>query len=414
MLCYNEEKQKGVVAMVIRELYLKRIREFYESEMVKVITGIRRCGKSTIMRQIIDELSSRGIVNEQIIYINFEDYKYRTLTNPDKFYEYVENKIVSEKKYYLFFDEIQNVEDFELVINSFRATHNVSIFITGSNSKLLSGELATHLSGRTVSFRVMPFTFMEFCEYRKQEHVDYDTLLAEYMLYGGLPLVCGAQTDTTKNVMLSNIYDSIVLKDIVMRNKVASPTVLEKVLGYVVANSSLTVSGNVIAGELSKSGQKVSAPVVYEYLKYIVDACICDKVQRYDIRGKKVLAFEEKYYVCDLGFLQLHKNRVKDEYNYIIETLCYNELIARGYKVYVGKTWKGEVDFVAELHGKRIYLQVTYLMNDEKVIEREFGAYEKIEDNYPKYVISMDKHTISRNGIIHYNLLDFLLGKVEI
>lgn len=400
--------------MVIRELYLKRIRPFYESELIKVITGIRRCGKSTIMRQIIDELLVHMVDVKQIIYINFEDYKHRALINPDNFYNYIEERIKGGGKYYLFFDEIQNVQDFEVVVNSFRATHNVSIFITGSNSKLLSGELATHLSGRTVSFRVMPFNFQEFCEYQEQEDLDYEALLDEYMTYGGLPLVCEAKTEETKDVVLNNIYDAVVLKDIVMRNKVASPTVLEKVMDYVVANSSLTVSGNVIAGELSKLGQKLSAPIVYDYLKYIVDACVCDKVQRYDIRGKKILSYEEKYYVCDLGFLHLKKNRIKDEYNYIIETLCYNELIARGYKVYVGKTFKSEVDFIAERNGKRVYIQAAYLLADEKIVEREFGAYAKVDDHFPKYVITMDKRTISRNGIVHYNLVDFLLNKVEL
>ena len=245
----KKPKEKNI--MVIRELYLNRIRPFYESEMIKVITGIRRCGKSTIMRQIIDELLIRRIDVEQIIYINFEDYKYRALTNSDNFYAYIEERIKGGKKFYLFFDEIQNVQDFEVVLNSFRATHNVSIFITGSNSKLLSGELATHLSGRTISFRVMPFNFKEFCEYQKQSVLDYDALLDEYMTFGGLPLVCEAKTEETKDVVLNNIYDAVVLKDIVMRNKVASPVVLEKVMDYVVANSSLTVSGNAIAGELS-------------------------------------------------------------------------------------------------------------------------------------------------------------------
>ena len=230
------------------------------------------------------------------------------------------------------------------MVNSFRATHNVSIFITGSNSKLLSGELATHLSGRTVSLRVLPFNFMEFCQYKDISASDYESLLAEYMTYGGLPLVCGAANKETKEVILNNIYDAVVLKDIVMRNKINSPLVLEKVLDYIVGNSSLTVSGNSIASTLSSNGHKVSAPVVYDYLRCIVDACVCDKVSRYDIRAKKALAFEEKYYVCDLGFLHLKKNRIKDEYNYIIETICYNELISRGYKVYVGKTWKGEID----------------------------------------------------------------------
>lgn len=402
---------KEGVTMVKRELYLKRIRPFYDSEMVKVITGIRRCGKSTLMRQIIEEIKENGISEDHMVYVNFEDYKYRKISNADGLYEYVEALIADDKKYYLFFDEIQNVDEFELVINSFRATHDVSIFITGSNSKLLSGELATHLSGRTVSFRIMPFNFQEFCEFKKSEahNGTLDEYMQEYLKWGGFPLVCKETDENSKMVLLSNIFDSVVLKDIIMRNKVASPGALEKVLDYVVANSSTTISGNGIASSLAEAGQTISAPVVYDYLRYFTDACVCDKVSRYDIRGKKVLAFEEKTYVCDLGFFHLKKNRVKDEYNYIIETLCYNELISRGYQVYVGKTYKGEVDFIATRGEEKIYVQAAYYLTDESVIEREFGAYETVPDHYPKYVVSMDKIPISRDGIIHKNLIDFCL-----
>lgn len=397
--------------MIKREIYLKRIRPFYESEMVKVITGIRRCGKSTIMRQIIEEIQDNGVEADHIIYINFEDYQYRKICNPDALYEYVEENIHDDQKFYLFFDEIQNVDEFELVINSFRATHDASIFITGSNSKLLSGELATHLSGRTLSFKIMPFNFQEFCELKKSEgdNRTYDEYMQEFLAWGGFPLVCKETDENSKLVILSNIFDSVVLKDIVMRNKVASPLALEKVLEYVVANTSVTISGNKIAASLSDSGQPVSAPMVYDYLKFIVDACVCDKVPRYDIRGKKALAFEEKTYVCDLGFFHLKKNRVKDEYNYMMETLCYNELVSRGYQVYVGKTYKGEIDFIATRGDEKIYVQAAYLLADETVAEREFGAYRVIQDNYPKYVISMDKIVSSREGIIHMNMIDFCL-----
>ena len=406
------DKKEGE-SMIKREIYLNRIRPFYESEMVKVITGIRRCGKSTIMRQIIDEIRENGVGENYIIYINFEDYKYRKISNADALYEYMEAQMKDNGgKYYLFFDEIQNVDEFELVINSFRATHNASIFITGSNSRLLSGELASHLSGRTISFRIMPFNFKEFCEFQKSEGQEHtlDEYMQEYLTWGGFPLVCKETDADSKMVILTNIFDSVVLKDIVMRNKVASPVALEKVLEYLIANSSTTISGNGIAASLSDAGQPISSPMVYDYLRFITDACVCDKVARYDIRGKKVLSFEEKTYVCDLGFFHIKKNRVKDEYNYLIETLCYNELIARGYQVYVGKTYKGEVDFIATKGEEKIYVQAAYLLADESVIEREFGAYKNIQDNYPKYVVSMDKITSSRDGIIHKNLIDFCMN----
>lgn len=380
--------------------------------MIKVITGIRRCGKSTIIKQIIDELQISGVETDQIIYVNFEDYKYNKISNADALYAYVEDRIKEDVKYYLLFDEIQNVNEFELVINSFRSTHDASIFITGSNSKLLAGEFATHLSGRTVSFRIMPFNFKEFCEYRKQSAstLNNQELLDEYMVWGGFPIVCKEKEDESREVLLSNIYDSVVLKDIIMRNKVASPVVLEKVLEYIVANSPLTISGNNIANVISDEVDSVSAPTVYDYIRYMIEACICDKVPRYDIRGKKVLSFEEKMYVCDMGFLHLKKNRVKEEYNYIVETICYNELISRGYKVYIGKTYKGEVDFIAEKGQEKFYVQAAYMLSDKNVIEREFGAYDNINDNYPKYVISLDRIPLSRNGIIHVNLIDFLLN----
>lgn len=358
----------------------------------------------------MDELKNSGVPDTHILYVNFEDYQYRRLMDPDEFYRYIEERIPNNGLSYLFFDEIQNVIDYELVVNSFRATHNTSIFMTGSNSKLLSGELATHLGGRTISFRVMPFNFKEYCEFFEYAK-STEELFQDYIHWGGFPLVCTAPDENSRLMTLSSLYDSIVLKDIIMRNKIASPQALEKLLEYLIANSSTTVSGKNIATSLTDSNQTISTPTVYDYIRYIVDACIIDKVERYDIRGRKILAFEEKTYVCDLGFFQLKKNRVKDEWNFIIETVIYNELIARGYKVFIGKTFRGEIDFIAELPGSRIYIQAAYLMTEEKTVEREFGAYDSVQDHYPKYVISMDPITGDRDGIRHLNLIDFLLNK---
>lgn len=394
--------------MLKRELYLKKIRPYYDSELIKVIMGVRRCGKSVLLSQIRKELEFKGIDPEHIISINFEDYKYRELKTPEAFYEYIENLLHDTDRYYLFFDEIQNVRDFELVINSFRATHDVSIFLTGSNSGLLSGELATHLGGRTVSFRMMPFSFQEFYEFKGGG--DKKELLAEYIRYGGFPIVCQAETVDMKNEILSNLYDSIVLRDIISRNKIGSVHAMEKLLEYLTANSSLTLSGSSLAKALSDENLKVTQPTIYDYIGYIIESCLMDKVERYDVRGKKILAFEAKAYICDLGFFQLKKNRVKDEYGLIVETLVYNELVSRGYKVYIGKTYKGEVDFIAQKNEKKLYLQAAYQLSDENVIKREFGAYEAIHDNYPKYVISYDDWRMRDiDGIIHIPLVDFLL-----
>ena len=337
-------------------------------------------------------------------------YRYRNLMQPDALNDYVEGRIRDQEKYYLFFDEIQNVTDFELVINSFRAGHDVSIFLTGSTSKLLSGELSSHLGGRTLSFRVMPFTFHEVRQLleEKGKKVDVRQLLPEYIQWGGFPLVWSVDGAEDRTFVLSNLYDSIVLKDIILRNDIKSPVILEKILTYVIANTSTLFSGNRIAGVLTSQALKVSAPVVNAYLKSIVDACVVDQVERYDIRGSKVLAYEAKLYVCDLGFFHLKKNRVKDEYNFVVETIIYNELVARGYHVYVGKTPKGEIDFVVTKNQKRFYIQATYLMESEQTREREFGAYANVRDAYPKYVISMDPMTQDENGVRHLGLLEFL------
>jgi len=396
--------------MVIRENYLRKIRPFYDSELVKVIIGIRRCGKSTLMGQIADEIRGLGVPEDHILVINFELYKYHRLMNPDAFNDYVEEKLTDDQKYYLFFDEIQNVKDFELVVNSFRAGHNVSIFLTGSTSKLLSGELSSHLGGRTISFRIMPFTFHEIEELVREMGMTFDRmkLFEEYIRWGGFPLVWSVAAGEDRELVLSNLYDSIVLKDIVLRNHINSPVILEKILSYIIANSSTAFSGNRVAGVLTSQALKISPPIVNAYIRAIEDACVVNRAERYDIRGSRVLSYEEKMYVSDLGFFHLKKNRVKDEYNFIVETLIYNELLARGYHVYVGKTQKGEIDFIAERNQKKCYIQAAYLMADEKTRAREFGAYADIRDNYPKYVISLDPITRDENGIQHLNLLDFL------
>ena len=291
---------------LIRENYLKRIRPFYNSEMIKVITGMRRSGKSVLMNQIIDELKSNGISKENIIYLNLEEFEKRTLLIDENLYNYIKNKIVNKDKYYIFIDEIQNVIGFEKVINSFRSTNNCSIFITGSNSTLLSGELSTLLGGRTVSFSVLPFKFSEYVEFNKDSKTSIDDLFLEYLKWGGFPLVCKIDKES-KNLLLENIYNSIVLKDIILRTNTANSSSLEKVIDYLVGNSAKSISGTNIARVLNQNNFKVSIPTVYEYINNTVKACIIDKVPRYDIKGKKKLSNEEKIYTKDLGFFNLKK-----------------------------------------------------------------------------------------------------------
>lgn len=394
--------------IIIRESYLKKIRPFYENELIKVLIGVRRCGKSILLRQIIDEIKEIGVKEEQIVYLNFEDFQFSDLCSAQKLYEYVKEKRVNEEKYYLFFDEIQMVDEFELVINSFRATWDVSIFITGSNGKLLSGELATYLTGRYVSFRIAPFSFREYCEIKEIERPG-DEELIEYMNWGGMPQRFYMQTEIETATMLKDLYNSIVLKDIIQRTGAKDVDLLNRIIEYIVQTPSQMFSAKGIARYFESVNRKVSSETLYNYLDYIITSLIVTKAQRYDIRGKKLLTTLDKYYLVDLGMGRIHNSGYKMEMGGLLENVVFNELCGRGYDVYVGKMPKGEVDFVAIKGQQKEYYQVAYYLYDQSVIDREFGVYEGIADNYPKYVISMDKTDFSREGIIHINAIEFLM-----
>ena len=393
--------------MVIRENILKKIRPFYDSELIKVLIGLRRSGKSVILRQIMDELTENGVEESQIIYINFEDFQYSYITDAEKLYQYICGKRVNEKKYYLFFDEIQMVNEFERVINSFRATWDVSIFITGSNGKLLSGELATLLSGRYVSFRITPFSFVEYCRIRQIEGPSDDDLI-EYMNWGGMPQRFSMKGETETRTFLQDLYNSIVLRDIVQRTGAKEVDLINRIMEYLMLNPSQAFSAKGILNYFKSVDRTVSAQTLYNYLAHIQTSLIVSKAQRYDIRGKQLLTTLDKYFLTDLGLGRIHNSGYKLEMGAMLENIVYNELRNRDYEVYVGKLPNGEVDFVAVKGDKREYYQVAYYLAEQSVVDREFGAFSAIADNYPKYVISMDKFDFSRDGIIHKNVIRFL------
>lgn len=398
--------------MIKREMYLRKIRDSYDSELIKVIIGVRRSGKSVLMMQIIEELKENGIDDNHIIYINFEDYDYIDYTEPKKFNEYVKSQITDKEKYYLLFDEIQNVEQFEKVINSFRATLNVSIFITGSNSKLLSGELATHLSGRYISIKIMPFTFKEYLELKKEKNIEIDKeqSFMEYLEWGCMPQIFNTDSLIERKLYLRDLYNSLILKDIVERNKIKDINLLNRVIQFLMENIGGIISANSITSYLKNEKIQTTIDTILNYIEYITNSLIVNKVNRYDIRGKNVMATLEKYYLTDLGLLQLKKSPIEKKVGGRLENIVYNELIARGYEVYIGKTDKGEIDFVIDDFDGRKYIQVADYLSSDDVIKREFGAYRAVEDNYPKYVITMDKIDYSQDGIIHKNIIDFLLS----
>ncbi len=396
--------------MIKRESYLKKIRGFYHKDLIKVITGIRRCGKSVLLMQIMDELREEGIEDSQIIYINFEDYDYSFIQTGKELHEYVKKKIISKERHYLFFDEIQVIPEFERVINSLRMKFHTSIFITGSNGKLLSGELATFLSGRYVSFSIYPFSFKEMCKFKdiNRESVS-DEILTDYMIWGGLPQRFLMENEEQTKTFLRDVYDAIVLRDIVQRAGIKDVDLFGRIIEYLVCNPSQTFSPKSMSDYFLSIDRKVSKETIYNYLEHITASLIMKRVSRYDIRGKRILTKMDKYYLTDAGLGRVRNTGFKLEMGALLENVVYNELLYRGYEVYVGKTRNGEIDFVAIKDNQKEYYQVAYYLYDEKVIEREFGAFSGIPDNFPKYVLSFDKMDFSREGIIHKNIIKFLL-----
>lgn len=399
--------------MIIREKYLSKIRPFYDQDLIKVIMGIRRCGKSVLLLQIIEELKKRGITEEKIIYINFENEDYNFIKNDIDLHNYIKKNITSNEKYYLFFDEIQKVNSWEKAINSFKASKNVSIFITGSNSDLLSGELATHLAGRYVSFKIYPLTFSEVCKLKNiKEKREIEEAFNEYITWGGMPQRFMLTDEMQTKTYLSDIYDSIVVKDIIARFGIKDLDLFNRIVEYIVTTPSQNFSAESLSNYFAnKDDREVAKITLYNYLEYMTKAMLINKADRYDVRGKRILNGKYKYYLTDLGIGQIKNIGKRQQLGAYLENVIYNELVSRGYDVKIGNLEKAEIDFIATRFKEKIYIQVAYILADDSVINREFGAYKGIEDNYPKYVLTMDKHDFSQDGIIHKNVIDWLLEK---
>ena len=395
--------------MLKREIYLSRIRGFYDSDLIKILVGIRRCGKSVILKQIMDEIKENGIKENHIIYINFEFVEFEDLKDYKKLNSYIKERIKDNKKYYIFLDEIQNVEKFEIIINSLRASsENISIFITGSNSKLLSNELSTVLSGRYVLFNIYPLTYKEYIELTGKNPKDEENFW-DFVKWGGLPNRVQFTNEVNIKDYLHSVFDSIILRDVVERLGLKDTTLFNLILQYLIDITGREFSANNIIKYLKNEGKVTSTETLYTYLDALCKALIIQKIYRYDIHGKAILKTLNKYYMTDLGIAQIKNNNFEINKCFAIENVVFNELVARGYEVYIGKLNPGEIDFIASKSGERKYFQVAYLLSDNKVEEREFGALKKIGDNYPKYVISLDKMNFSQNGIIHKNIVDWLL-----
>lgn len=399
--------------MIKRELYMKQIRPFIGTELIKVLTGMRRSGKSVMLELIQAELIEQGISPSQFIYLNFENMSNAKFCTSSALHDEICRQIAfMENKAYLFFDEIQEVENWEKCINSFRLEFDCDIYITGSNAKLLSGELATYLAGRYVEFIIYPFSFAEFLDMNQQiqPSINTATVFRQYLQLGGMPFLTNIlNNENACNQYLKDVYNSVVLKDIIKRNHIRDVDLLERIITYILANIGQTFSASSITKYFKNENRRVSHDTILNYLKACQDAFLFYKVSREDLIGKRILSVNEKYYVVDHGLREAIYGQNHRDINQILENIIFMEILRRGYTVTIGKSGTKEIDFVCSKNGQKIYIQVSYLLASPETINREFGVYDSIRDHYPKYVVSMDEFDMSQNGIRHYNIRDFIL-----
>lgn len=398
--------------MIQRERYLKKITPFIDKPVIKVITGIRRCGKSTFLKLIRDSLTDKGVKQENILLINKDSLEFDSLTNYKQLVSYVTDRFknITGKKY-LFVDEVQEIEGWEKAISGFLTDNTADLFVTGSNSRMLSSELATYISGRYVELKLYTLTFSEFLKFRNvSEPEKRESEFALFMKYGGFPGIHRMENDDEViDQYVSSIYNTILLKDVVARNGIRDYALLERIAQFTADNCGNITSSKKIADFLKSQKIKGSVDTVQNYLNMLTSAFIFHKVNRFDIKGKRLLEIHEKYYAGDIGLKHCLLGYKMNDISGHLENIVYLELLSRGYKVNIGKFNEQEIDFIATKNNQQIYIQVAYLLADIKTIEREFGALEKITDNYPKIVLSLDKFLDNnRNGIKWCNLIDFL------
>lgn len=399
--------------MIKREMYMSRIRPFIGSELIKVVTGIRRSGKSVMLELVKQELIESGVSTDNFISFNFEDMNYAALCNAKALHDEITARAKAiQGKIYLFFDEIQEVTDWEKCVNSLRVSIDCDIYITGSNAKLLSGELATYLAGRYVEFVIYPFSFAEFVDMYKSV-IPQDSIqqcFHKYLIYGGMPYLGKLQyAEEPVRQYLCDVFNSVQLKDIIKRNNVRDVDLLERIMAYIMANVGATFSASSLSKFLKNEHRNVAPETILNYIKYCSYAYLFYQVKRQDLKGKQIISTNEKYYIADHGIREAVYGGNMRDINLILENIVYMEALRRGYTVTVGKAGDKEIDFVCEKQGDKIYIQVSYLLASEETIEREFGVYESIRDNFPKYVVSLDEFDMSRDGIKHKNIRDFLL-----
>ena len=399
---------------IIRPKYLKQITQFVDKPVIKVLTGMRRVGKSTLLTMIKDEIL-KNIPDNNKIYLNFESAELFDIATAKDLHTYLQPVIKKTKgKIYFFFDEIQMVSGWERVINSLSVDKDCDIYITGSNSTLISGDLATLLSGRYTAFEIYPFTFDEFMQIFRNKKTPKEALFDKFVQLGGMPFLHYFDLDEVPSFKyLNDVYNTVLVKDVLQYNNIRDVDIFNRILSYVLENIGHTFSANSIKNYFKNEKRAVSIDTVLNYLEYCKNAFIIKKVSRYDMAGKKLLKVDEKYYVTDHGFRQAQGFSNTKDIERTLENIVFIELASRGYEVKIGKLKDREIDFIAQKNDRIFYYQVAYMLTDEKTREREFGVYKSIEDNFPKYVLSMDHFDFSRDGVIHKNIIDFLLETVS-
>ena len=393
---------------IVRKEYLERLRNLQHKKLIKIITGIRRCGKSTVMEMFRDELLENGVDENQIIFLNFEDYDNKHLRNPDELYSYIKERL-TQKMNYIFLDEIQSVENFPEIVDSLYIKDNVDIYITGSNSSLLSSEIATLISGRYVEIKMLPLSFTEFVQTTKQEK-HLSQAYRQYVETSSFPYVIELlQTPDEINSYLEGIYNTILVKDIIDRKKIADTLVLKSVSQFLFDNIGLELSSKRIADTLTSNGRKSDPKTIEKYITSLEESFIVYKASRYNIKGKEYLKSLEKYYVSDIGLRNFMLGKKAMDVGHILENIVYLELIRRGYEVYVGKVDDMEIDFVAQNTQGNTYIQVSASVRDENTLARELKPLKAVRDNYPKILLTLDDDPDGDyDGIIRKNALDWL------
>ena len=402
--------------MIQREQYIKKIRGFMDQpELIKIITGLRRSGKSVMLELIKKELLSHNIPENHIFIYNFEDMNLRNLRDPHKLHDHIKEEINGLKgRVYLLLDEIQEVNSWETCINSLRVNTDADIYITGSNAKILTGEYSTLLAGRYIEIQIYPFSFLEFnmAAQKKGLELSMPETFRMYLRQGGMPFLINlAFNESDIKQYLRDIYASVVIKDIMKRNNFRDVDLLERIIIYVMTNVGRTFSATSITKFLKNEKRTVAPETILNYLKACEEAYLFIKIKCFDVPGKKNLMINEKFYIADHGFREAVFGYNERDIELVMENLVCLELKRRGYSVNVGRIGDKEIDFIAKINEKIIYIQVCYLLASEETIKREFGVFYLITDNFPKYVVSMDEFNMSRDGILHMNIRDFLLSE---